>query len=151
MKKLLLSFIGVFLFATVYHNGYIDFKQIVKKNIAANIETVGNTVECVTDLKFAKKGDIKNASCQNDYTKYYNNKYLTKYINVIKNNSSIFNSSTAILKFPSTYRKIVWAGLFWQGHINNYSYQYSYTSSKKKDMINIILSSQKTIRLFINI
>ncbi len=131
MKKLLLNFIGVVLFATVYHNGYIDFKQIVKKNIAANIETVGNTVECVTDLKFAKKGDIKNASCQNDYTKYYNNKYLTKYINVIENNSSIFNSSTATLKFPSTYKKIVWAALFWQGHINNYSYQYSYTSSKK--------------------
>ena len=131
MKKLYIFLILISsLFATTYHNGYVNFKEIIKKNIAGNIETVGNTVECVTNLKFSKKGDIKNAKCQNDYTTYYNNKYLTKYINILDNNTSIFNSSKATLNFPSSYKKIVWAALFWQGHINNYSYQYSYTDKK---------------------
>jgi len=132
MKKVIFLIMGIVtLFATEYNNNYVDFKRIVNKNINGNIETIGNTIECVTNLKFANSlSEIDMAECQSDYTKYYNNKYLTKYINVIKNNPSIFNSSSALLKIPKTFKKIVWAAVFWQGHMNNYSYQYSFINSK---------------------
>jgi len=136
MKKLVLLVVMIhFVFATEYKSGGVEFSLINPsntRNIIGNSETVGNTVECVTDLTFASSlSDLKNAQCQNDYTKYYNNKYLTKPVNVLSNkNPSIFNSSSATLKFPSTYKKIIWAAIFWQGHINNYSYQYSFANRK---------------------
>ncbi len=144
MKKLYIFLILISsLFATTYNKSYVSFKNIVTKNIAGNIETIGNTVECVTNLKFAKSlDDINNTTCSNNLS-HNDNNYTIKYINVLDDNSSIFNSSTAVLKFPSTYKKIVWAALFWQGHINNYSYQFSFTNKKDKDGYDKYYDKQK--------
>jgi hypothetical protein len=118
---------------TLYHKGYVDFKPIHQENIFGNIISVGNTNECVTSKKAVNNlNDLQKAKCEDDIKKYYNNYYMTKFINIMDSNSSIFNSSSATIKFPKTYKKIKFAAIFWQGHVNNYSYKFSNTSSRKK-------------------
>jgi len=112
---------------TVYHEGESDFVLINPEdtqNIIGNTQIIGNTVECVTGVSNTTSSDYTNLSCENDLNKNDNN-YITKYID-IDNNSTTKNSSSSTIKLPSTYKDIIWAGLYWQGHINNYSYQYSY-------------------------
>ena len=116
--------------STTYTEGIIDFSLINPsntRNIIGNTEVIGNTVECVTSSFHITSYDYSNLNCSNDLNKNDNN-YIIKYID-IDNNSSTFNSSTATIHFPSTFQEIAWVGLFWQGHINNTSYQYSTTST----------------------
>jgi len=118
---------------TLYYGNYIDFKLIHRENIFGNIISVGNTNECVTNKKaVTDRYEVNTALCENNMSKYYNNYYMTKFVNIIDNNSSIFNSSKATIKFPKTFKKIKYAVIFWQGHVNNYSYQIS-NNYKRKD------------------
>ena len=130
MKKLVTSVALVSaLFATTYHYGYKDFSLFKEYNIFGNSETIGNTIECVTNLKRVRNlNELKFVRCSNDINKI-NNKYMTKYVNVL--GTDFIDSSTANLKLPSTFKKIIWAMIVWQGHVNNYSYQKSNTSRTK--------------------
>ena len=120
--------------ATNYSEGQKEFGLVDPnntRNIIGNTFITGNTIECVTKYYYKNKhnyylplslNQLQSAQCVNDLKKNDNN-YFIKYID-IDNNNSTFNSSSATIKFPTTYKKIAWAGLFWQGHINDYSYQY---------------------------
>ena len=107
---------------TQYNSSFKDFQLInplETRNIIGNYVVSGNTVECVTD-----KNDSFDGTCQNDRVKYYNNKYVVKYID-IDNNDTTWDSSSSTLTLPNSYapsqdgKNIIWAGLFWQGNVNN--------------------------------
>ena len=112
---------------THYVAGEIDFRKINPSdvtNIYGNLQITGNTVMCVTNKQSATLSDYEKKysdfSCTTDIYKNDNN-YITRYINIDPDNPDIWNSSEATIKLPGTYKKIVWAGLFWQGYLNNYS------------------------------
>ena len=107
---------------TQFSSKFEEFKLInplETRNIIGNYVIAGNTVECVTD-----KTDSFDGTCQNDRFEYYNNHYIVKYID-IDSSSKTWNSSSASFTLPNSYmpssdgKNIVWAGLFWQGNVNN--------------------------------
>ena len=110
MKLVLFLFLATFIVegfgGTIFHDGERDFEIRYKNNIEGNIAAIGNTVQCITSWNsfFAKcttrREDI-------------NNKRITKYLD-IDNNSSTFNSTSAILNLPEG-SEVIWAGLYWQG------------------------------------
>ena len=108
---------------TQYSSKFKDFELVnplETRNIIGDYVVSGNTVECVTD-----KNDSFDGTCQNNRN-YYNNKYIVKYID-IDNNDKTWNSSSSYFTIPNSFLKkpngknIVWAGLFWQGNVNNSS------------------------------
>jgi hypothetical protein len=108
--------------ATVYHLGIRPFELINPtdtQNIIGNTQIIGNTVQCVTTTTVWNQTttDYSNLSCTTDIDAT-NNSYIVKHLD-IDNNTSTFNSTSATLQFPATYKEIVWAGLFWQGNLNN--------------------------------
>ena len=146
VMKILICFMleGVLWSATTYTEGEsTSFEKINStetQNIIGNTIVVGNTIECVTEEQYATKNDYDNNyqsfDCSNDLNKNDNN-YITRYID-IDTDPNTFNSSSATIHLPSNFKEIVWVGLFWQGHINNYSYVYSdyynnYLSNDYKD------------------
>ncbi|GEM_PF-3851438 len=127
-KKTIMIFLTVLLpaLATEYIGDYQEFEILnpeSTRNIIGNFTMIGNTVEAVTKCKrITDKNDINNCEiADKDNTKYYDNKYMTRFIYPDR-------SSTAYLQVPTNTRKIIWATLVWQGHINNYTYQQSNTS-----------------------
>ena len=128
---------------TKYSSTFKDFELInplETRNIIGSYVISGNTVECVTD-----KNSTFDGTCQKD-SKYYNNRYIVKYLD-IDTDSKTWNSSSAIFKLPDSYipkkdgKGIVWAGLFWQGNVNN-SHNFTkndttYTNiQRRKELIN---------------
>ncbi|MDF1877882.1 putative Ig domain-containing protein [Sulfurimonas sp. SAG-AH-194-L11] len=102
------------------------------QNIIGNTQIIGNTVQCVTTTTVWDQTttDYSNLSCTTNIDAT-NNSYIVKHLD-IDSNTSTFNSTSATLQFPSTYKEIVWAGLFWQGNLNNgsltsYVDNYNYT------------------------
>jgi len=136
MKKILIFItLTIYLFATNYIDDYVSFQKINPDNttnIYGNLLITGNTVMCVTNKNTATYSDwennYQNFECSNDLQNNDNN-YITRYLD-IDNDSSTRNSTSAIIHLPSTYKEIVWAGIFWQGHINNYSYLYTKNNRK---------------------
>jgi len=108
--------------STTYHASFSDFKILNPedtRNILGNYAIVGNTLSCVTD-----KTDSYSGQCQ-DNTSYNNNNYMVKYID-IDNSNLTWNSSSANINLPDSFasdnnKSIAWAGLFWQGAVNNYA------------------------------
>ncbi len=107
--------------ATHYHASYTEFKIINPpdtRNVVGNYQIVGNTVTCITDSKNkfgAKCVDNKN---------FNNNNYMVRYIDIDKNDTT-WNSSSSNLILPDFFNEdandsILWAGLFWQGSVNNF-------------------------------
>jgi len=119
--------------STEYHKGESEFEKINPENVTniyGNLQITGNTIMCVTPedsvYHLTKKDYEQNypsLSCTDDISKN-DNSYITKYID-IDDDSSTYNSSSAYIVLPNTYKEIVWAGLFWQGHVNDYSYIYA--------------------------
>ena len=113
---------------TKYSSEFKDFELVnplETRNIIGNYTVTGNTIECVTD-----KNETFDGSCQNNRD-FYNNKYITKYLDIDSNNKT-WNSSSANFTLPDSYvpsdgKGIVWAGLFWQGNVNNH---YSFTKNR---------------------
>ncbi|QCI27856.1 hypothetical protein [Caminibacter pacificus] len=143
MKKFLLFIFSVIISsATVFTDDYSDFGLInpqETRNIYGNYAVIGNTVEGVTLCKSLESNEsiticpIK----KDDNFHFYNNKYIARYLitsDIDDENISLEYGSVAYLKLPADAKKIVWAALFWQGHINNYSYLSSnYTSNISLD------------------
>ncbi len=119
---------------TQFNSEFKDFEIInplETRNIIGNYVIAGNTVECVTDIKLPDDFNISDyidnfpasGKCVNNRS-YYNNKYVVKYIDIDSNNKT-WNSSSSYFTIPDSYLKlpngkgIVWAGLFWQGNVNN--------------------------------
>ena len=125
---------------TNYQSGVQDFTLINPpntRNIIGNYAIAGNTVECITTDQGVTAGnwvwngqlwvwvpaatvtvaDFTNLTCTNDNS-YNDNGYMSKYID-IDNDTSTWNSSSSNFTLPSTSNGILWAGLFWQGAINN--------------------------------
>ena len=109
-----------------YTSQNIDFVRInpnYTQNIVGDYLVIGNTVQCITEKEgTSTESDSYNGSCQNG-SGYFNNNYMTKYIDIDKDNST-WNSSSANFTIPDTYdnsdgKGILWAGLFWQGSVNN--------------------------------
>ena len=116
---------------TVYENKLLPFDLINPKetrNIIGNTQIIGNTVECVTSYTGSYSNrpgsltDLHNAQCDNNLD-HNDNNYFVKYVD-IDSDSSTKNSSNANVNLPATYKEVAWAGLFWQGHYNDDSYQY---------------------------
>lgn len=108
--------------ATAYNNNIRKFELINPsdtQNIIGNTQIIGNTVQCVTttEAKNQSSTDYSKLTCTTE-AKATNNNYIVKHINS-DSNTSTFNSSSATIQFPATYKEIVWAGLFWQGNLNN--------------------------------
>ena len=120
---------------TDFQSGVQDFvliNPIHTRNMVGNYAILGNTVECITTTRGDSGSSIDpdhfdNATCTNDRA-YNDNNYIAKYID-IDGTSGIgaptWNSSSSNFTLPDTYneqdsgRGIAWAGLFWQGAINN--------------------------------
>ncbi|WP_457562293.1 hypothetical protein [Caminibacter pacificus] len=143
MKKLLLFWLSVVLVgATNYVDDYQSFKLLnpqKTQNIYGNFVVIGNTVQGVTNCKrIQKNGKLESCFIETkDNNEYYNNHYITRYFNKSDfneiNTTLPFRGSIAYLRLPKTAKKIVWAAIFWQGHVNNYSYQYSNTDQTTDD------------------
>ncbi len=120
--------------ATVFLNigsqqvqGYVDFGLVnppETRNLIGNYVIAGNTITCITNKKGTDgESDSFNGTCQNGRD-LANNDYMVKYID-IDNSSITWNSSSAKFTLPSSYleldngKGIAWAGLFWQGGVNN--------------------------------
>ena len=119
---------------TDYQEGIQDFVLInppATRNMIGNYAILGNTVECITTSSGDSGASIDpdhftNAECTNS-NQYNDNNYIAKYID-IDGSSGIgaptWNSTSSNFTLPDTYyqengRGIAWAGLFWQGAINN--------------------------------
>lgn len=119
--------------ATVYikievirYEGYADFKLInppETRNMVGNYIVVGNSVSCITNKRGedGEKDSFK-GQCQT-LRNLANNDYVVKYIDQ-DNNEATWNSSSTKFTLPNSYleddnKSIAWAGLFWQGSINN--------------------------------
>jgi len=106
---------------TNYHASYTKFEIVNPEdtqNILGNYIIIGNTISCVTNS--AVKFD---SECL-DNKIYNNNNYMVKYID-IDSNDKTWNSSSSNFILPDTFSEddnnsILWAGLFWQGSINNF-------------------------------
>jgi len=135
---------------TVYREAPQEFQKINPDdvtNIYGNLQITGNTITCITT-----KDSVDNVTLK-DYQDNYKNFSCTEEIdtnnnhNIVKlldedNDNNTYDSSIAYLKLPTTYKEIVWAGLFWQGQVNDYSeiyelngkvqYSSDYTDYNKK-------------------
>jgi hypothetical protein len=119
---------------TVYKEGDQPFKLVNPKNtryVTGNYIQLGNTVECVTNNEGWEYYDNSiggqfSGSCQ-DNKNLNDNNYVTKYID-IDNNNRTWNSTSSSFTLPKSFDEnknaILWAGVFWQGSINNYPYWY---------------------------
>ena len=87
------------------------------RNITGDYRIAGNSMLCLTTSNSAWTG-----SCIDDED-YTNNERVSKYIDIDEDNST-WNSSSSVIKLPSTYAPgvngsgIKWAGLFWSGRIS---------------------------------
>ncbi len=107
--------------------GYVDFKLVnppETRNLIGNYIVAGNTITCITEKRGTQtEQDSYNGVCQNNRD-IANNDYVVKYID-IDNSSLTWNSSSAEFELPNSYlnledgKGIAWAGIFWQGSINN--------------------------------
>ena len=100
-----------------YSNGYdycIDvnstFSSLQNQNVYGDFAATGDSILYVDDGS--------NPDLINSHTSYKQEKIIPVFTNAVDTRKR--NSSTAILNLPSyvTGNDIVWAGLFWQGHIN---------------------------------
>jgi len=132
-------FLFNFLFATEYYDNYKEFELInppETRSMYGNFAVIGNTVEGVTKCKRIYSNSLDECElADTDNSTYYNNRYIARYFKSSDVNYEVTlnKGSVAFLKLPSTAKKILWAALYWQGHINNYSYQYSNTSTTTDD------------------
>ena len=121
-------------------SGFRDFEIVnpeSTRNINGDYIITGNTIECVTTSTSSY-----GAACSNNHS-LNDNSRMTKYID-IDSNSSTWNSSSAYLQLPSDYSEVLWAGLFWQGNVNNrksYPQRRAYKTSSGWAYKNITSSS----------
>jgi hypothetical protein len=105
---------------TVYASGNQPFVLVnppKTRNIIGNYVIAGNTVECVTDQDSNYNGTCMNIYAEGSSIRYDNNNKITRYIDIDGNNDT-WNSSASNFELPGA-SSIAWAGLFWQGNINN--------------------------------
>ena len=115
---------------TIYKQGIQDFILVnppSTRNITGGYVILGNTIECITN----KKGDSSESNsyggaCQDGFG-YNDNNYMSKYLDIDGNTGrglKTWNSSSSNFTLPNSFEPnggqgILWAGLFWQGSINN--------------------------------
>jgi len=89
------------------------------RNLVGNYIILGNTSLCVTDKKSSFDGKCIDNKLSN------NNNYMTKYIDIDGNSgigAKTWNSSSSNFILPDNFVEnegILWAGIFWQGGVNN--------------------------------
>ena len=118
------------------HEGNREFTIVnaeETQTILGNLQTIGNTVTCITNSTNSYGTCIEGFNTNTDnerYVKYVNienpnNINGTATINVNGSNTVIYNASSAELNITTptagTVYEVVWAGLFWQGSLNNWS------------------------------
>ena len=122
-----------FTVGAIHSEGYVDFYLVnppKSRNIIGNYITIGNTVECITDKRGTEsESNSFNGTCQNSRD-LSNNDYVVRYIDIDGSSGigrNTWNSSSATFTLPQSFlelnegKGIVWAGLFWQGSVNNIS------------------------------
>jgi len=127
IKILILNLLlSSFIFAEpVYTTGGRNFtlvNPIQTRNIIGDYAIAGNTVECLTNSQTQF-----NQPCVSANLNMNDNNFMVKYID-IDSNPQTWNSTSSNFTIPPTAidsDSIVWAGLFWQGNINNFSAAYS--------------------------
>ncbi len=136
---------------TNYQSGLQNFvliNPLNTRNIIGNYAIAGNTVECITTDEGGTAGypstnflDFR-GECTNSNNN--DNNYMSKYID-IDNDNKTWNSSSSNFTLPSTNSGILWAGLFWQGAINNwywYNQRRAYLDSSGNVAYKYITSDQ---------
>ncbi len=110
---------------TDFQEGLQDFVLInppSTRNIIGNYAIAGNTIECITEKRgTSTESNSYDGTCQ-DGNGYNDNNYMAKYLNIDGNTgigSTTWNASSSNFTLPDTQNGILWAGLFWQGSINN--------------------------------
>jgi hypothetical protein len=89
------------------------------RNLVGNYIILGNTSLCVTD----KKSSFDSKCIDNKLSN--NNNFMTKYIDIDGNSgigAKTWNSSSSNFTLPDNFVEnegILWAGIFWQGGVNN--------------------------------
>ena len=126
---------------TIGGSGFRDFEIVnpeSTRNINGDYLVTGNTIECVTTSTNSYGGSCTDNHSLND------NSRMTKYID-IDSDPNTWNSSSAYLNLPSDFSQVVWAGLFWQGNVNNrasgYHQRRAYKTSSGWSYKNITSSS----------
>ena len=124
---------------TLHLQGYADFGLVnppETRNLIGNYVIAGNTVTCITNKEgTSSESNSYNGTCQNNRD-LDNNHYMVKYID-IDNSNITWNSSSAKFSLPSSYlelsdgKGIAWAGLFWQGGVNNRAEGFKQRRAKK--------------------
>ncbi|MDQ7047955.1 MAG: putative Ig domain-containing protein [Sulfurovum sp.] len=132
-------------------------------NIIGDYLVVGNTVQCITEkIGTDAESNSFDGTCQ-DGSNYFNNDYMSKYIDVDDDNST-WNSSSANFTLPDTYddsisNGVLWAGLFWQGaaHHRNSGFKqrraepqgagFNYVDVTSDKSYNIVASPAKNISI----
>ena len=157
----------------IYQEDYADFYLVNPpqiRNMIGNYITIGNTVECITEkVGSSDENNSFNGTCQKDHL-LSNNDHMVQYIDIDNNSkfgTQTWNSSSATFTLPKSYLKIdggagiAWAGLFWQGSVNNkagfkqrrasgeYGSGYSYKEIKHDEPISLATSGAS--RVLINI
>ncbi len=121
--------------STAEGNSSVDFYLVnppETRNIIGDYRVLGNTNLCITDYNASglSKNDpydidaVYHAPCSED-SMHNNNNYVSRFIDVDDDNNT-WNSSSSTFTLPDNYdqkggKGIVWAGLFWQGNVNNYA------------------------------
>lgn len=110
---------------TDFKEGLQDFVLInppSTRNIIGNYAIAGNTIECITNKRgTSTETDSYDGTCQ-DGNGYNDNNYMAKYLDIDGDTGigiTTWNSSSSNFTLPDTQSGILWAGLFWQGSINN--------------------------------
>ena len=124
------------IYAVNIHEGNRDFIIVndeSTRNILGNIETIGNTVTCITTKTDASGVCIEGTNTNTDnerYVKYLNienSSNINGEANISVNgiSTTIYNATSAELNIstptPNSDYEVVWAGLFWQGSLNNWN------------------------------
>ena len=115
---------------TDYESGIQPFVLInppSTRNIIGDYVILGNTIECITNKRgTSSESNSYSGTCQ-DSNAYNDNNYMAKYLDIDGNSgigSNTWNSSSSNFTLPPSYDQqggdgILWAGIFWQGSINN--------------------------------
>ena len=116
--------------STVYKQGVQPFVLInppSTRNIIGDYVMLGNTIECITNKRgTSRESNSYSGTCQNSDA-YNDNNYMAKYLDIDGNSgigANTWNSSSSNFTLPASYDQrggtgILWAGIFWQGSINN--------------------------------
>lgn len=91
-----------------------DFYKYLQYNLFGDMKTIGNTI------MWANKNEPRDCNIAGTVPDCRNNAYTMRFLD-IDLDASTYNSTSATLNLTDPAYEIVWAGLYWQGHLTEAS------------------------------